>query len=227
MDMGFEVDPAAAVSSISILALCGALLLKISGLTRMRERRDSAAGNLREAKIALLTGSLDLESYERAATAAAASAQEYEVAKTIISVDGAQVQIGIPTDESLDSSASRLRAMNQTTEVTENLRPTKRNEVPQMTQSVPMRRAYDRRAEARGDEGSKSGNPSSLIGDIMLGFTLTPLLGLFAFSLTPDPVAQGRSAFDLNCDPCAQRQVQAQPTCGVNLSTAEKLMIFP
>jgi len=212
MDMGFAVDPAATASSISIMALFGAFLVKLSGLNRSRERRNSAAGNLREAKIALLAGNLDLESYERAATAAAASAQEYEAAKTIISVNGADVLVGNRIDQMYP------RTMNQTTTVIESSRVPKRNEVPQMTQAALDRRGYFRRAEhnqLRGNQGaidqpgSEAENPSSAVGDVMFGCVLASLLGLFAFSLTPDPLAQGsRAAFDSNCDSCVELQIQ-------------------
>jgi hypothetical protein len=120
---------------------------------------------------------LDVESYERAVTAAAASAQAYESAKTIISVNGAGVQIG-------NGNGS---ALNQ--------------------------------------PGSKLENPSSASGDVLFGCVLAPLVGLFMFSLTPDPLAQGnRELFlDSNCDSCIQRQIQpkaqrevmSMPTPGV------------
>jgi hypothetical protein len=161
MDMGFQVDSAAAASSISIIAMLGAFVVKISGLNRSRERRDSAEENLRAAKVALLAGNLDVETYERAVTAAAASVQEYEAAKNIISVNAADVQIWNGNES----------AINQ--------------------------------------PGSKSENPSSAVGDVMFGCVLASLLGLFAFSLTPDPLAQGsRAAFDSNCDSCVELQIQ-------------------
>jgi len=220
MDMGFAVDPAATASSISIMALFGAFLVKLSGLNRSRERRNSAAGNLREAKIALLAGNLDLESYERAATAAAASAQEYEAAKTIISLNGADVLVGNRVDEMYP------RAMNQTTTVIESSRVPKRNEVPQMTQAALDRRGYSRGNQgAINQPGSEAENPSSPVGDLIFGLVLTPLLALFAFSLAaPDPLAQGgRAAFDPSCDPCVQLQVQPKAQCDVESMSGNEI----
>jgi hypothetical protein len=227
MDMGFEVDSAAVVSSISIMAVFGALLVRISGLNRLRERRDSAAGNLRAAKIALLTGNSDLDSFERAATAAAAAGQEYDTAKTIISVNGADVQIGNRIDESFP------RATNQTTQVIENSRAPRRNEVLQMTQSALDRREYAGRAEhhqlrgnggAINQPGSESENPSSPVGDVLFGLVLAPLLCLFAFSLTPDPLTQGsRAAFDPYCDPCVQLQIQPNESCSAQSITGNEI----
>jgi len=190
MAMGFEVDYTAVASSMSIIAAIGASLVKISGLNRSRERRDRAEENLRAAKVALLTGKLDVESYEQAATAAAAAGQEYEAAKTIISVSGADVQIG-----------KRINGDWVRNKVTGNSRAPHRNEAPQMTGAT-----LDRR-----QPGSKSTNPSSAVGDVMFGVVLAPLLGLFAFSLTPDPFAEGsRVAFDSSCDLCVQSQPNAQ-----------------
>merc|ERR1719327_1494890 len=56
--------------------------------------------------------------------------------------------------------------------------------------------------------GSKSENSSSAVGDVMFAAVLAPLLCLFAFSLTPDPLAQGSRAFDSNCDQCVQLEIQ-------------------
>jgi len=110
----------------------------------------------------VLAGNLDVESYERAVTAAAASVQEYEASKTIISFSAADVQIGNRSNES---------AIIQ--------------------------------------PGSKSEKSSSVVGDVMFASVLAPLLCLFAFSLTPDPLAQGsRAAFDSNCDQCVQLEIQ-------------------
>jgi hypothetical protein len=50
----------------------------------------------------------------------------------------------------------------------------------------------------------------------MFGFVLAPLLCLFAFSLTPDPLTQGNlTAFDSSCDPCVQIQIQPKAQCDV------------
>jgi len=218
MDMGFQVDSAAVISSISIMAILGAFLVKISGLKRSRDRRDTAAENLRAAKIALLAGNLDVESYERAATAAAASLQEYEASKTIISVNGADVQIGNRIDDEY-SADLYPRAMNQTKRVTENSRAPLRNEAPQMTQAAIDRRRRDGES-ATNQPGSKSESPFSVVGDVMFGFVLAPLLCLFAFSLTPDPLTQGsRAAFDSNCDSCVQMQIQPKAERDVESAT--------
>jgi hypothetical protein len=125
---------------------------------------------------------LYFESYERASRTASAAGQEYEAAKTIISVSGADVQIG----KRIDGDWVRNK-------VTENSRAPRRNEAPQMTQA------------ALDQPGSKSKNPLSAVG----GLVLAPLLGLFAFSLNPDPFAEGsRVAFDSSCDLCVQSQIQ-------------------
>jgi hypothetical protein len=205
MNLDFQVDPLACASSISIMALFGALLVKRSGLSSMKKRRDSAAESLRKAKIALLAGNLDLESYERTATVAEASAQEYEAAKNIIPLGQAQVQIE-------DWSASPVpREMKQTTKGTGNSRAPNRNEVPQMTQSVVDRQGDS--LQQRADGGSELESVSSPLGDVMFGLTIAPLICLFVFSLNPDPVmeAQNPSALDpLGCEPCVQLHAQGK-----------------
>jgi hypothetical protein len=125
------------------------------------------------------------------------------------------------------------RTMNQTTTVIESSRVPKRNEVPQMTQAALDRRGYFRRAEhnqLRGNQGaidqpgSEAENPSSPVGDLIFGLVLTPLLCLFAFSLTPDPLAQGsRAAFDPNCDPCVQLQIQPKAQCDVESMSGNEI----
>jgi hypothetical protein len=209
MNLDFQVDPLASASSISIMVLFGALLVARSGFTSMKKRRDIAAENLRQAKIALLAGNLDLEAYERSATAAEASAQEYEAAKNIIPLGQPRVQI-----EDLITPPVP-REINQTTKVAGNSRAPNRNDVPQMTQSVVDRKGYSRGEEhlqQRADGGSDSESPSSPFGDVMFGFILAQLICLFAFSLTPDPVmeANARSALDPYCDPCAQLHSKAK-----------------
>jgi hypothetical protein len=210
MNLDFHVDPLASASSISIMALFGAFLVKRSSLTSTKKRRDDAAENARKAKIALITGNLDLETYERTATAAEASAQEYEAAKNIITLGKAQVQIkewGAPPVP---------REMNQTTKVTGSSRAPNRNEEPQMTQSVLDRQGDSRGAkhrQQRADGGSDSESTSSPFGDVMFGFILAQLVCLFAFSLSPDPVMEAvnaRSALDPNCEPCVQLHMRAK-----------------
>jgi hypothetical protein len=212
MNFDFQVDPLASVSSISIMALFGALLLNRSGLSSMKKRRDEAAENLRKAKIALLAGNLDLESYEASATAAEASAQEYEAAQNFL-----------PLDEDWTGPAA-LRETNQPKKAGTSRAPN-RNEVPQMTQSVLDRQGDSR--QQRADRGSDSESVSSPLGDVLFGFTLLPLLGMFAFSLTPDPVmeAQRSSAFDPNCEPCVQLHLQAKSD-GI-AQAAQLIELFP
>lgn len=48
----------------------------------MRKRRDADAEMLRNARILVLTGKLDVDTYERAVADAERSAQEYEAAKS-------------------------------------------------------------------------------------------------------------------------------------------------
>jgi hypothetical protein len=209
MDMGFEVDTVASLSSISIMALFGALVVKIAGLSNMREQRDTAAGNFRKAKVSLLAGNLDVGSYERAAADAEASAEKYEAAKTLISLGDAQVQLGD-------------RDSNKTAEVTKNSRA--RNKVPQMTQAVLDRRGDSPGVEdpqPRASEGSES-ETSSPLGDVMFGFIMAQLICLFAFSLGPDPVMEAVRAgeFDPNCEPCAQLHVKAKSD-GIAQSSVE------
>jgi hypothetical protein len=58
----------------------------------------------------------------------------------------------------------------------------------------------------------------------MFGFILLQLVGMFAFSTLPDPVMEGRPAFDPLCDPCAQLQLQAKTKSdGVTPSIAENV----
>jgi hypothetical protein len=173
-----------------------------------------------------LTGKLDVESYEQAATAAAAAGQEYEAAKTIISVSGADVQIG-----------KRIVSDWVRNKVTGNSRAPHRNEAPQMTQAALDRKGYARRAEhqqLRGNEsasnqpGSKSTNPSSAAGNVIFGVVLAPLLGLVAFSLTPDPFAEGsRVAFDSSCDLCVQSQIQPKAQSDVeSMARVERFLKY-
>jgi hypothetical protein len=201
MDLGFQVDPLASASSFAIIAMFGALLLKLAGLARMRERRDDAAESLREAKIAILGGHLDPEAYERTARAAESSAREYEAATSFISRDQPQ----------LTSQAQIEDRAGDTAEATKTSRAPNRNKVPQMTQSV-----LDRRGE-----GPESETLSSPIGDVIFGLILAPLLGLFAFSMTPDSVmeSQARADFDPTCDPCAQLHSKSRSDLNAQSST--------
>jgi hypothetical protein len=199
MDMGFQADPVASAASISIIAGLGAFLSKMSGLGSLREQRDTAAETLRKARVLLLAGKLDLESYERAAAVAEAAAQEYESAKTILSLGNTQVQIGDPTATPPKRRTTEAPGSSQASR--------SRNDVPQMTQA-----AINRLGDSRGvrpNEGSQSEN-RSLFGDLMFGFTIAQLLALFAFSTLPDPVMERREA-DPFCDPCAQLQAKLAP----------------
>lgn len=215
MDLGLQVDPVATAASISIMAGFGAFLSKMSGLSSLRAQRDSAAETLRQAKVLLLAGNLDLESYERAAAAAKTLGQEYEAAKTIFSVGTTQVQIGDPT------AAPNLREKAP-------LRPGReaapsRNDVPQMTQSALDSRGSGRPLlRPRAKEGSEPESVSSPVGDLMFGFILAQLMALFLFSMLPDPVTESRSAFDPNCEPCVQLHAKAE-TNGVTPSITEKM----
>jgi hypothetical protein len=213
MDLGLQVDPVATAASISIMAGFGAFLSKISGLSSLRTQRDSAAESLRKAKVLLLAGTLDLESYERAAAAAKTSAQEYEAAKTILSVGSTQVQIGDPT-----------AAANPRGKVPKNSRDSpSRNDVPQMTQTALDSRGSGRpQLRPRANEGPEPESVSSPIGDIMFGFILVQLMALFMFSLLPDPVMESRSAVDPNCDPCVQLHAKAK-TNGATPSITERV----
>lgn len=213
MNVDFQVDPLASVSSISIMALFGALLLNRSALSSRKKRRDEAAESFRKAKVALLAGNLDLESYEASARAAEASAQDYEAAQNFLPLDEDWTGPAVP------------RETNQATKATGASRAPSRNEVPQMTQSVLDRQGDSR--QHRADGGSDSESVSSPLGDVLFGLTLVPLLGMFAFSLNPDPVmeAQRSSAFDPNCEPCVQLHLQAKSD-GI-AQAAQPIELFP
>jgi hypothetical protein len=131
-----------------------------------------------------LSGNLDLEAYERSASAAESSAQEYEAAENIIPLGQAPnvIEDGSPAAPKQKTKGSPRGS---------------RNEVPQMTQAV-----LDRRGDsAEQPEQSADDGRSSPLGDLIFGLVLAPLLCLFAFSLNPDPVMQAQ---DPNCEPCAQ-----------------------
>jgi hypothetical protein len=180
----------------------------------LRAQRDSAAESLRKAKVLLLAGKLDVESYERAVAAAKALAQEYEAAKTILSVGTTQVKIGDPT-----------AAVNLREKVPENSRASpSRNDVPQMTQSALDSRGSGRPLlRPRANDGSEPESVSSPVGDVMFGFILAQLMALFLFSMLPDPVMESRSAFDPNCEPCVQLHANAKGN-GATPSITEKVM---
>jgi hypothetical protein len=209
--MGFQADPVAAAASLSIMGGLGAFLAKMSSLGGLREQRDTAAETLRKARVLMLAGKLDLESYERAVSAAEAATQEYESAKTILAFGKTQVQIGDPT-----ATPSKER----TTGATGNSQASpRRNDVPQMTQAA----LGDSRG-VRASEGSPSEN-RSLLGDLMFGLTLAPLVAMFVFSTLPDPVMERREV-DPFCDPCAQLQAKLEPRLpeGVAKVITEKVM---
>jgi hypothetical protein len=188
MDMGLQIDPAAAAVSVSIMAGFLAVLVKLSALSSMKERRNDSAESLRRAKVSLLAGTLDLESYERAADDAKAAALAYEAAAAV------------PETFRSPRSRNEVPQMSSQSSVLDLDRLERGSRQP-LEAPVPS------------DEGSQSEARSSLVGDLMFGFIMVQLVALFAFSTLPDPVMDGRPA-DPFCDPCAQLQAQKAAQSG-------------
>lgn len=228
--MGFQADPVASAASIAILAGIGAFLMKMLSLSRIREERDSAAESRRKAQVLLLTGQLDLESYERATAVAETLEQEYEAAKNVLSVGSAQVQIGDPTAAPLERARTKVHensraspSRSNVTEMADHATTKVQSTVaerPEVRPRAKEGRLVGRVAPTREPE---SESPRSLVGDIMFGMVMVPLLSLFMFSIQPDPVMEGRQYVDPNCDPCIQLQREKAKSDGVAQSITEQV----
>lgn len=95
MDLGFQVDPVASATSASILVGCVWGYINMINFSNVRQRRDSDAQILRNAKILVLAGKMDVDTYERAVADAERSAQEYAAFKAVMPRH-APVHQGVP-----------------------------------------------------------------------------------------------------------------------------------
>jgi hypothetical protein len=91
MDLGFQVDPVASTTSAAILIGSVWGYMHMINLSKRRQWRDVEAQSLRTAKVMVLTGKMDPDTYERAVEAAERSSQEYEAAKTFTAKDQARI----------------------------------------------------------------------------------------------------------------------------------------
>lgn len=83
MDMGFQVDPLASATSLSIMMGFVWGYLNMLDFSKKRARRDSDAQLLQNAKVMVLTGKLDADTYERAVADAERSRREFEATRTL------------------------------------------------------------------------------------------------------------------------------------------------
>jgi hypothetical protein len=83
MDLGFQVDPVASTTSALIMIGCVWGYINMINFSKMRQKRDNEAQLLRNAKVLVLAGKLDADTYERAVADAKRAAQQYEAAKRV------------------------------------------------------------------------------------------------------------------------------------------------
>ena len=96
-ELGFQVDPSATASSLLVLGSFAALQLKISKAQGYRESRDAALEAFRLAQVKQLDGKLAAEEVERVAAAARRAVEEYQAARRVVAVLGAELRIPDPT----------------------------------------------------------------------------------------------------------------------------------
>jgi len=96
-ELGFQVDPSATASSVLVLSSFAALQLKINQAQGYREARDAALEAFRSAQVRQLDGKLAGEEVERIANAARAAVEEYQAARRVVALFGAELRIPDPT----------------------------------------------------------------------------------------------------------------------------------
>ena len=97
LNLGLQVDPVASAGSIFVLGGFAALQLKISKAQGYRESRDAALEAFRLAQVKQLGGKLAAEEVERVAAAARRAVEEYQAARRVVAVLGAELRIPDPT----------------------------------------------------------------------------------------------------------------------------------